>query len=65
MRQWVSASGEAERRNCECRAALIAFPRGTTSKPQRLNPSDNMENYHEEVTLLGVQLQSLCIPCTR
>jgi hypothetical protein len=36
---------------------------GLLSKPKRLNPSDNMENYHEEVHTLGCSCNSLYIPC--
>ncbi len=44
-----------QRRNCESSGCSLLFFRvRLLSKPQRLSPSDNMENYHEEVHTLLV-----------
>src|ERR1700681_3047528 len=53
-----------QRRNCESLGCpLLLFCAGLLSKPQRLNPSDNVENYHEEVHTLRCSRNSLYIAC--
>src|ERR1700736_1394421 len=51
-----------QRRNCESSGCpLLVFRVGLLSKPQRLNPFDNMENHDEEVHILRCSCNSVCI----
>jgi hypothetical protein len=61
-RKWVSAPSEAAATELRIIGqSLTAFPVGLFSKPQRLNPFDNMENYDEEVHTLKCSCNSVYI----